>query len=452
MKRRSGKHLPSILILIGSVLLIAALALAAWRQANPAWKQYTGSAEVRVITPSLSGEPEMCLTCHDGIEEIDEAHPVEAFGCVRCHGGDRLALDQAQAHAGMYGGGNPSDLSVVSQGCGGGDCHGGAEADQRDHIQRVSHSVQATYAGAVNRLLRDFNVPVPEDSHYGIIAAADTQVNHPDAVSMLLAFDAASFDNPSISAFGQKCQTCHLTAEPIQQPFYYRGTGCAACHVSYGLDGRYTGGDPTISHDATGHPSQHRMTTQIPYTTCNTCHNRGNYSLAQMSFLPRTDLDLASLPSDAEALRLATYYQPIGQFTQCEWELDCIDCHTSREVMGDGDIHLTQASAQSVQCQTCHGTLTKPPTIATISDPDDPAIRLANLNPHYDVQVGDQVVLAPDGTLMGWLQLQDGRLVQISQVTGTRYEVPPVMGSACQQQEDQQESRYCHECHTYNRN
>jgi hypothetical protein len=208
--------------------------------------------------------------------------------------------------------------------------------------------------------------------------------------------------------------------------------------VVYGLDGLYTGGDPTIAREETGHPAQHRMTIQIPYTTCNTCHNRGNYSLAQMKFLPRTDL--LSLPAEEDALRLATYYQPIGQFTLCEWELDCIDCHTSREVMGDGDIHLSQASAQSVQCQTCHGTLTEMPSVATITDPNDPAIRRGNLNPHYDVSVGDQVVLAPDGILMGWLQMLDGRLVHISQVTGARYEVPPVMGSACQQKEDQQES------------
>lgn len=436
-------------MLVGAAALTITMLLAGWRQANPPWKRYTGSAEIRTLTPTLTGKPELCLTCHDGIEEIDEAHPTETFGCVRCHGGDGLSLDKEAAHKGMYGDGNPADLGEVSSGCGGSECHSGAEADQRDHIQRVSRSVQATYAGAINNVLHDFNVVDQSGPYYGIVSAADDQVIYSDAVSALLAFDPAAFNNSQISKFGQECLTCHLTAEPSQQPFYFRGTGCAACHVTYALDGMYHGGDPTIPRDQTGYPELHRMTIQIPYSTCNSCHNRGNYSLAQMRFHPRTDLDVATLSSDPTTERLATYYQPIGQYTKCEWELDCIDCHTSREAMGDGDIHLSQATAQTVQCKTCHGTLTEPPVVVSITDPNDLVIRISNLNSNFDVQEGDQVIQAPDGSLMGWVKMEDGELVEVGQVTGTWYEVPQVIGSACQQKPDQQESSACHECHRY---
>ncbi|MER3514298.1 MAG: hypothetical protein C4310_07840, partial [Chloroflexota bacterium] len=89
------------------------------------------------------------LTCHDGIEEISPSHPLATFGCVRCHGGNALALDKTLAHTGLRGGRNPSDFSVVEASCGGSDCHSGSAEAQRDHIHRAMTSVQATYAGAI---------------------------------------------------------------------------------------------------------------------------------------------------------------------------------------------------------------------------------------------------------------------------------------------------------------
>jgi hypothetical protein len=140
-------------------------------------------------------------------------------------------------------------------------------------------------------------------------------------------------------------------------------------------------------------------------------------------------------------------YPPDQPFATCELELDCIDCHTAQEVMGDGDIHLSQASAHTIECRTCHGTLTELPTFVTLDDPNDPAIRRANLNTNYDLTTGAEVLLAPDGTKLGSIRWQDDHIVQVGKVTGTWYEVPVVAGSACQQKPNQQEARYCHECH-----
>jgi hypothetical protein len=100
------------------------------------------------ITPTLTNQTELCLTCHDGFEEISPSHPVEVFGCVICHGGNALALDANLAHTRVRGGKNPSDFSVVEASCGGSQCHSGAAEDHRDHIQRSTTSVQGTYAGA----------------------------------------------------------------------------------------------------------------------------------------------------------------------------------------------------------------------------------------------------------------------------------------------------------------
>jgi hypothetical protein len=119
--------------------------------------------------------------------------------------------------------------------------------------------------------------------------------------------------------------------------------------------------------------------------------------------------------------------------------------------MGDGHLWPDQKTMQYTQCRTCHGTLAEPPQTGKITDPDDPALRLARLNGHYSLNLGDEVIVSERGEKLGNLQWRDGQLVQFGKVSGREYTVPLVQGSQCQQQPDQQESHYCHECHAYER-
>jgi hypothetical protein len=402
------------------------------------------------IIPTLTNQPELCLTCHDGIEEISPSHPVQTLGCVICHGGNALALDKNLAHTGMRGGKNPADFNVVEASCGGSQCHSGTTADHNDHIQRALTSIQGTYAGAIAQVRRSFGAQSDSTAHYGVYTVTDNQVMSPKAVSALDEFDPTATNDPQpVKNFYANCFTCHLTAEPVMEPYLYRSTGCAACHMPYASDGRYQGNDPTIDKTQAGHAAGHQLTTKIPYTTCNTCHNRGNYSLKQMTFLPRNDLPTNGPPLPED--RLHDYYQPIGQFTQCEWELDCIDCHTSTETMGDGDLYSSKFDIQYMRCKTCHGTLTELPQTTPITDTSDIELRRARLNGNYDLQVGDTVLLTERGEKFGSIKLIDGKLIQTLKVNSQRYEIPPVQGSACLQKLDQQESKYCHECHSVQR-
>lgn len=366
------------------------------------------------LTPTLTGEVEYCLTCHNDLPDISPSHPTAVFGCVRCHGGERLALDADLAHSSMRGGANPSDLAVVYPSCGGNDCHSGFAEEERDHIQRVQTSIQATYAGAIAAVRYSFGAQPDAVARLGITA-----------VTTLNTFDPAKETHPSIVAFSNNCLTCHLSAEPLPGTEYDRFTGCAACHT----------------HSTNRLPDEpvHELTTAVSYTQCNTCHNRGNYSLRDMEFHPRTDQ-----PTN----RQEDYYQPIGLYTQCEWVLDCIDCHTRDESMGDGAIHNNQAEIQYVQCKTCHGTLTEPPLTQTITDPNDIALRLAALNPIIDLKIGDTIVVTEQGEpFWNIRQLDDGSLQMIGKVTKLALPVALVMESDCQQNPDEQESHYCHECH-----
>ncbi len=408
-------------IAVASLLFLAAL-LAAW------WSDDRRTDPVG-LTPSLTGQVEYCTTCHADLPEISPSHPVETFGCVICHGGERLALDADLAHSTLRGGANPSDLAVVEQSCGGSECHSGSPDDDSDHIQRVMTSVQATYTGAIASIRYTFGAQPDLAAHAGVYAVADEVITSETGLVAIDAFDPAAETNPFVQAFGERCLTCHLSADPPEGDAYARLTGCAACHT------------PDIGSMEEG--QVHRLTTAIPYTQCNTCHNRGNYDLRTMEFVERTDE-----PTD----RLHDYYQPIAEFTQCEVTLDCIDCHTRVESMGDGDIHSNQSEIAYVQCRTCHGTPDELPLTHTVTSDDDLALKLAFLNPVTDLQIGDTILMTEQGELLWNTRvLPDGTYTLVGKATGQTFTFNPVMGTACQQDPANQLSASCHACHAVER-
>jgi hypothetical protein len=407
---------PVLWLPLGSMLLLVSLLFAWWsdaHQPNPV-----------PLTPSLTGETEYCLTCHADLAEISPSHPVETFGCVICHGGERLALDADLAHSSMRGGRNPSALGVAEESCGGSECHSGSETEERDHIQRVKTSIQATYAGAIANVRYSFGAQNSLEPRVGVFAVQDTSLPSRTGILHLETFFPQREENPVLQTFGEECLVCHLDATPLGGDEYARETGCAACHTP-----KNKWGDAEV----------HTLTTAVSYAQCNTCHNRGNYDLGRMSFVPREDEPLH---------RIDDYYQPIAQFTQCEYTLDCIDCHTRDEAMGDGDIYPAQADMEYVQCKTCHGTLTELPQTKTLRDPEDLAFRLAQLNPVVDLRLGDTILVTERGEpLWNIRPLEDGSYELVGKVTRQKFIFHSVMGSGCRQNPAEQESRYCHECH-----
>src|SRR5512136_3364912 len=188
---------------------VATLALLITSVFAVAYQLYTPTA--KSITPTLTNQPELCLTCHDGIEEISPSHPVQTFGCVICHGGNALALDKNLAHTGLRGGKNPADFSVVEASCGGSQCHSGTAGDHNDHVQRAMTSIQGTYAGAIAQVRRSFGAQPDGTARYGIYAITDNQVVSPKAVPALEKFDPAlTNDPPPVKNFYADCLTCHL--------------------------------------------------------------------------------------------------------------------------------------------------------------------------------------------------------------------------------------------------
>jgi hypothetical protein len=387
------------------------------------------------LTPGLTGQVEYCLSCHADLPEISKSHPVKTFGCVVCHAGERLALDADLAHSSMRGGKNPADFSVVQASCGGMNCHSGSAEAYNDHIQRATTSIQATYAGAIASIRYTFGAQPDLTARFGTTAILDTQST--SGITSLAAFDPSLETNPSVQAFGRNCLTCHLIARPMQTGGRYdHFNGCAACHTP-------TQTNDLGSQDTSTATRLHTLTTAISYTQCNTCHNRGNYDLRSITFQERQDT-----PTD----RLHDYYQPIAQFTKCEYTLDCIDCHTRTESMGDGNLYSNKKQIQYVQCKTCHGTLTELPQTLVLTDPNNIAFRQALLNPLVDLRPGETILVTEKGEpLWNTRLLPDGNYSLTGKATRQSFTFKPVLGSGCTQDPEDQSSASCHKCHAVER-
>ena len=407
--------------IFASIFLLIAILVAAWAAQR-------GPKPVELI-PTLIGEPEYCLTCHADLPEISPAHPINAFGCVICHGGESLALNADLAHSTIRGGRNPADLSVVEANCGGTDCHSGPVEEQRDHIHRVMTSIQSTYAGAISNIRYSFGAQPDLTARLGIYAIQDNMITTATGISSLAAFDVENETSPSVQAFSANCLYCHLSASPLEGKEFARLTGCAACHT------------PTAAVNLD--EPLHQLTTAIPYTQCNTCHNRGNYDLRIITFIHRQDH-----PTN----RFENYYQPIAQFVRCEWTLDCIDCHTRMEAMGNGDIQSSKKEIVYIQCSTCHGTIEELPQTRRITGLDDLAIKMAFLNRQagnsWGLTPGNVILITSQGEpLWNTRVLSEGKYQLFGKVTGEIFTFQAVKGTACEQKIDEQGSQYCHVCH-----
>lgn len=434
------------LITLNIVLLFILLGIFTWGEDQKEWRSYA-LEPVNLTLPN--GETERCLTCHRGIEEISSAHPIETIGCVSCHGGNGLALDKDRAHQGLRGKRNPADLEVVKESCGAEGCHSNQGNLYRSPVDTVSLSPMATKTGEITETLFTFGKVKDHLSSYGVNGVKDISGSTGDllkqqgvASSELLKFPTGTLLKEKIH---QNCLAfCHLNTGYDEENNNANVLGgCAACHTPFTPEGTYQGDDPTINKTETGHAPYHRLTTEIPYTVCNSCHNQGIHSFSQMKFIYREDVS-----------RSDNYYIPQAQYASCEVELDCIDCHTRNEVMGDGHLYGNKGAAQSVRCQDCHGTTEEEPKFQSIDHQYHDAIWGAQyLGKDFPkLSVGDAVAVTDRNEAMINVRKDSGQVILYSKISGKKYLVPQVKGTLCQQNPQEQKGENCHSCHDISEN
>ncbi len=368
----TGRASAALLLVLGAALLGLPDAPAAGPVAAPA--------------AQVAPRPEdgSCVTCHAGLETM---HPWEPLGCVQCHGGDGRQASKDRAHVRPRAGWpadervldrgfdpsavrfrNPSDLRVAGQTCG--ECHA------RD-VARLEKSLHGTTAGHLSDGLYENGLLKERRSRYSVFAASDTDG------------DLGAHGLPALAALGdlrvphepkdlgdhfadlprKACAQCHLWSEGVAVPGrlgqdgLYRGGGCAACHVTYAEDGRSRSADASIDRSEPGHPLKHAMTATPPVETCTHCHvgdasiGNGFRGMAQLYPQQPAGPDIpGTTPTQIAGQFLIRDPQLTPPDIHGARGMGCIDCHTARDIMGDGNLYGAMEDAVEIECVDCHGT------------------------------------------------------------------------------------------------
>ncbi|MCM2322800.1 MAG: hypothetical protein NDJ90_06025 [Oligoflexia bacterium] len=152
-------------------------------------------------------------------------------------------------------------------------------------------------------------------------------------------------NSPADRHFRQLCSECHLGFDRKKSPRTQadfedaRGGGCMACHL----------GSKASFHVP--------ITVRIGNQNCFGCHSRsGRISLSYEGWHETTFEEAPrSWPKDrSRVLADGRVLQKELADIHFERGMTCVDCHTSRELMGDGRAHLHQEDQIEIACTDCH--------------------------------------------------------------------------------------------------
>ena len=408
-------------------LLLAVLVVEVWRSASR--------------PPQLVDEG--CLSCHDPVA-VSPSHP-EEFGCVDCHLGDPLWLDEERAHAGMVA--RPSELAVVDRTCGRADCH-------PDQVERVRAGLMATNAGISAVLAHQFGeAPDPDGGGGGPMAGG---------VAALAAVAPAPGGSLAEDHFRKFCATCHLHKPLGDMPgeIGTRGGGCADCHLAMpssalaataGAAPLPPRGEPGWAGD--GGPAVHpQLTTAIPTEECSKCHNRS--ARIGLSYLGQFEDEGYATPylqggPTSHALSGGRSYQQLLPDVHAEAGMACIDCHLSSGVMGDGEAATHMEDQVAIACEDCHDPVWSPPLAA---DPEEDTLayeaqRSGRLSPVFSVAPGARVAVTGLGDPVPHQLLTREGPKLFGRVDGAAHDVP-LMAQAPYHDMPGHERLSCQACHS----
>lgn len=300
-----------------------------------------------------------CVRCHDGLERVSASHE----GCVSCHGGDAAARTKDAAHRGLLGLDDPSYPGRWEKGCG--NCH-------RHEVDRVAASVMNTNAGMIAQIQATW-----EGERPGTRFAAQDGERFDERGEKAHLKSVMALDHVSGELYRKFCARCHLEKANDAEDVSAHPAGCAACHFPFGEDATYHGGDRTMRGRRL-HSTTHAMAGLPPMDACARCHHRsGRIALGYQglndgnnALVPtRHGMPGPTLGSDERSF---THVAPDAHFAA---GMECIDCHTSREVMGDGTAAANMAGQLEITCEDCHGDGARRPRFVTVTREQELPIR-----------------------------------------------------------------------------
>ena len=364
-----------------------------------------------------------CLACHrpvqpdDGVRAgIEEAHPAVdgvPLSCTDCHGGDQRAFAQAAAHVQPLPGAspfirsltngeldevepdylqfvNPGDLRAAPRACGAGSSRSQGSGCHQEIIDTVIRNQMATFSGELG--VARYRAGA-QATGGGVKAIRDVRDEDYDRSEPATIGSLQAMEEPRITSgeteigpfqdlyLTKACMRCHLWSFGDNKfPGDFRSSGCTACHMVYANDGLSQSTDPARRGASPAHPLKHELTSAIPSEQCMHCHYRGGR--IGPSFMGYREGGGAGFnPPNFDSLGQALHGHD-ADFYIVDEEVDndfdetppdvhfeagmhCIDCHTPRDVHGDGRLYADTENAVEVECEDCHGTAQSEATFVT---------------------------------------------------------------------------------------
>ncbi|WP_234981198.1 multiheme c-type cytochrome [Desulfopila aestuarii] len=287
-----------------------------------------------------SGAVDMCLSCHTE-EKLDRAHDVEMIGCSPCHLGNPLAITKEEAHQEMVV--NPGDLRIVDKTCSVEGCH---PAD----VHKVKNSLMATNRGILGTLL----------FYWGESDSQNTDLT----VEELIASGHNSF---ALDYYRKLCGTCHLWKQKNDIPdapdfFNEKGGGCSACHFlipETEIKAAESLVADTASEEEKAKKIHPHITAKVDQNNCIRCHNRsGRIGLSYIGIFESEGYGTPYEKGGMTRNQLpgARFYLEIADDIHHNKGMQCIDCHTRNEIMGDGTSYAHYEEQLEISCEVCHST------------------------------------------------------------------------------------------------
>ncbi|WP_088533518.1 selenite/tellurite reduction operon c-type cytochrome ExtM [Geobacter sp. DSM 9736] len=354
---------------------------------------------------------ETCISCHSRLEEVSPTHR----SCTACHGGVPSAATGKKAHQGMHGPRNPSDPAHWEETCG--RCH-------RYQLERVRSTIMFTNAG----MIRNIQLSWEGDDGRSYSARGGKAF---DAGGNSLEYrPVAELENLSGELYRKFCSRCHIGTENGESHTAGHASGCAACHFPFNDISTYRGEDTTVQGKRPASAS-HRMTGLPGNDVCSRCHSRSGR--IAFSYQGLYDGNNGMVPTRnglpgpvmASGGRNLTHIVPDVHFAA---GMDCIDCHTSRDIMGDSYSYRNMYLQTEIGCEDCHGSPTAPPRYKPIVRENEEAVRESKQY-RFRMEAGRKMVLTTKGRPYSNVWYEGGRVKVLGKRSGKVFTSKVITGT-----------------------
>ncbi|MEJ2658249.1 MAG: selenite/tellurite reduction operon c-type cytochrome ExtM, partial [Desulfobacterales bacterium] len=370
-----------------------------------------------------------CVSCHQGLEPASATHPV----CIDCHGGDSKSENKDVSHQTMFGPKNPSDPKFWEQTCG--RCHS-------YQLKRVRANIMLTNTGIIKNIQKTWEGE--DGTRYGTRTAKTFSA---DGVPLELK-GVSQLNNLSGELYRKFCSLCHVGIETNRKYAASHNSGCAACHFPYNDTATYQGNDPALK-DKGPYSANHHLAALPGNDVCLRCHNRsGRIALTYQGLHDGNNCLVPTrngLPGP-EMISGARNITHITEDIHFARGMDCIDCHTSRDIMGDGYAYENMYRQTETRCEDCHGTSTKQPAFQTIERENDEAVRESK-SYAIKMQPGMKMVLTGKGSKYSNVFYESGKVYVLGKRTGKLHQSPVITGTP-EHSITGHERLECYACHS----